>query len=132
MRVLALTAPAVHLVLVGLAAYTLYFVATFRFENQSADDQVSDPWIVTGVVGMAALGIAYTVAIVIRRPFWGVTTLLVEAIVGWFVVSYALRQSDHSDVQLIVYTLAVGLAAAVAIVAMMSDGRARRHAVPAA
>ena len=56
MRPLALTAAALHVVVSAVAAFLMFFVATFPFENQSIDE-AADDWLIGAVAAVALLAL---------------------------------------------------------------------------
>ena len=123
MRVFALTAAALHVLLCTVAAYAMWFFATFPFENQSSEQAEADDWLLVAAGLILLFAIAFAGTVVGRWKTVAAVVVAGEIALGLFVVTYSLRASDHSDGRLLLYALAVGFTAAVATTATWRERR---------
>jgi uncharacterized metal-binding protein len=122
-RALALSAGALHLGLCAVAAFLVFFVATFPFENQSTERAAADDWLIGAALIIVILAIAIVGAVIARRVVVAALASLAQLAAGSIVVAYALRESDHSDSRLTLYALAFAASAVAAIAATHAEQR---------
>ena len=114
----------------GLAVTALFIVlvAGFRWENQTAESAAADNWLLVFAPVLFVAGLA-TLTFVIRREWRrGASVFALQAVAASVLVIYALRESVHSDHQLIAWTLAVEAVGygAVALSARPAPGSSER------
>jgi hypothetical protein len=126
MRALAITAVALHILLCVVAAFLMFFSATFPFENQSPEEAAADDWLIGAAPLIVVLALAIAGGVVARKVAVATVCLLGQFVVGAVVVGYAVGESDHSDGKLVVYALAVAVTAASAVTATAAEPRGRR------
>ena len=117
MRALAVTAAVLHAALCAIAAFLMFFAATFAFENQSPEQAAADDWLVGVAPVIVILAIAIVGAVIARRAALATIALVAELAVAAVVVAYALRESDHSDGKLVLYASAIALSSVAAVIA---------------
>jgi quinol-cytochrome oxidoreductase complex cytochrome b subunit len=122
-RALALTAAALHLVLCAVAAFIMFFVATFPFENQSSERAAANDWLLGGALVIVILAIAIAGAVIASQAGMAAIAALAQFAAGAVVVAYALRESDHSDGRLVLYGLAFAITAVAAVTATQVQQR---------
>ncbi|MGH3066456.1 MAG: hypothetical protein ACRDOF_09175 [Gaiellaceae bacterium] len=96
------------------AAWLMWFVGAFRWENQTPEDDAANDRLVPVAGVLLVLAVGVLVAVIVRRWRWAAAGLIVEGAVVAIVFVYALGESTHSDHQLILYTagvMALGYAA---------------------
>jgi quinol-cytochrome oxidoreductase complex cytochrome b subunit len=117
MRALALAAAALHVVLCAVAAFLMWFAATFPFENQSPERAAADDWLIGVAPVVLILALAIVGAVIARRAALAAVALVAQFAVAAVVAAYALRESDHSDGRLVLYATAVAVTAIAAVTA---------------
>jgi hypothetical protein len=126
MRALAITAVALHVLLCVVAAFLMFFSATFPFENQSAEQAAADDWLIGAAPLVVVLALAIAGGVIARKVAVAAIAVVGQFGVGAVVVGYALGESDHSDGKLVVYALAVAVTAAGAVTATQAEFRGHR------
>jgi hypothetical protein len=116
-RALSLTSAVVHVALVAVAAFLMWFFAVFPFENQSAERAAADDWLLGAAPLIAVLAIAAGAATFARKARLVAAALTAEFAVGAVVLAYALGESDHSDGRLMLWALAIAGTGAMAGIA---------------
>lgn len=122
-RAVALTAAALHLVLCGIAAFIILFLATFPAENQSPRDAAADDWLIGAAFVIVILAIAIVAAAIARWVRVAAVALVAQLAVGAALLAFTLRESQHSDGTLVLYALASAVTAAAATRAIRVDRR---------
>ena len=117
MRPLALTAAALHVVVSAVAAFLMFFVATFPFENRSVDEPTADDWLIGAAAAVALLALVIGGAVVARSGAVAAVGVTAQLTVGAVVFAYALGESEHGDGVLMLYGLAFAVTAVVAATA---------------
>jgi quinol-cytochrome oxidoreductase complex cytochrome b subunit len=104
-------------VLCAVAAFLMFFIATFPFENQSPERAAADDWLIGAAPVILILALAIVGAVIARRAALAAVALVAQFAVAAVVVAYALRESDHSDGRLVLYAMAVAVTAVAAVTA---------------
>jgi hypothetical protein len=107
----------------AVAAFLMFFVATFPFENQSTERAAADDWLIGAAPIIVALAIAIVGAVIARRVAVAAFASLAQLALGAIVVAYALHESDHSDSSLMLYALAFAASAVAATAATHAEQR---------
>lgn len=106
----------------GLAGLAIVFFATFPFENQSPEDRAARHWLIPVAPVLFLLALLVLIALVRRQQHRAFAAYVANAAVGFALLAWALRVSEHSDQRLWVSALAVEIAG-LAAVAFAADGR---------
>jgi hypothetical protein len=101
----------------------MYFVATFPFENQSAEQAAADDWLIGAAPLIVIVAIAIGGAVIARHAAVAAVISVAQFVVGAVVVAYALRASDHRDGILVLYALGFAATAVAAVTATHADQR---------
>lgn len=111
MRALGLIAVAVHLVLCVVAAFLIYFVATFPFENEPPEMREASDWLIGAAAIILLLAVVIAGAVIARRAAVAAIATAAQFVVAAVVLTFALGQSDHSDGKLLLYAAGVAVTA---------------------
>jgi quinol-cytochrome oxidoreductase complex cytochrome b subunit len=122
-RALGLIAAALHVVLCVVAAFLIYFIATFPFENQSPEAAAGDDWLIGAAAIMLLLAIAIGGAVIARRATVAAIATAAQFVVAAIVLTYALGESDHSDGRLLLYATVVAVTAVAGVTATHAERR---------
>jgi uncharacterized membrane protein len=79
-RALGLIAAALHLVLCAVAAFLMFFVATFPFENQTREEAAADNWLIGAAAIMLLLAVVIGGAVIARRAGVGAIAMAVQLV----------------------------------------------------
>jgi hypothetical protein len=96
---------------------SMWFAATFPFENQSPERAAADDWLIGVAPVVLILALAIVGAVIARRAALAAVALVAQFAVAAVVAAYALRESDHSDGRLVLYATAVAVTAIAAVTA---------------
>jgi hypothetical protein len=105
-----------HSILTALAAWMLFFVTTFHWENQTMAEAASDDWLSVLAVAWFACAFVVFAGVMTARLWLVVPAVAAGAIIGVFALRYALVEwSDHGDTELVAFALGVGAAGFLAV-----------------
>jgi hypothetical protein len=120
-RALALLFATMQLLATGIAAFVMWFVATFPWENQPPDAGEARMFLMGAAATIFVLAMAIVVAVALNRPLWATTAFAFHAIAAVVILAWALEGSDHSDGKLVGFTLSIELCALAAVVVCAKD-----------
>lgn len=109
------------MVLCVVAAFLMYAIATFPFENQPPEAHAASDWLVGATVVILLLAIVIGVAVIARRPAMAAIATAAQFVVAAIVLTYALRESDHSDGTLLLYAAVVAVTALAGVTATHAE-----------
>jgi len=110
--------------LTALASWLLFFVVTFRWENQSPADARGDDWLAPLAVVMFVSAVVVFVGVMTVRVWLVAPAFALGAVVLVPALRYALVDwSDHADGQLIGAALGIGVCGLLAAVLTARAGR---------
>lgn len=96
-----------HLGGLALTSLLIFFVAGFQWENQSAESAAADNWLLVFAPVLLVAGLITLVFVIRRQWRLGAAVFALQAVAASVLVIYALRESVHSDHQVILWTLTV-------------------------
>jgi len=120
-RALGLIAAALHAVLCAFAAFFMFFVATFPFENQTPEEAAADNWLVPVAAILLVFAVLIGGAVIARRSAAAVVATAAQFLIAAIVLTYALGKSDASDGKLLLYALVVVVTAVAAVSATQAE-----------
>jgi hypothetical protein len=120
-RALGLVAAALHVVLCVVAAFLIYFIATFPFENQPPEAHAASDWLIGAAVVIVLLAIVIGGAVIARRAVMAASATAAQFVVAAIVLTYALGESDHSDGTLLLYAAVVAVTALAGVTATHAE-----------
>lgn len=83
----------------------IVFVAGFQWENQSAESAAGDNWLLAFAPILFVTGLITLVFVIRRQWRRGAAVFALQALAAAVLLIYALRESVHSDHQVILWTL---------------------------
>ncbi|MGH3065796.1 MAG: hypothetical protein ACRDOF_05775 [Gaiellaceae bacterium] len=98
---------AAHVVGVGFAAFQMWLVGGFRWENETPEDGAANDWLVPVAGVLVMLAVAVLVGVIVRRWRFAAAGLVAEGAVAAIVFIYALGESIHSDHELVLHAASV-------------------------